>query len=97
MILNYHMSELGQLEGLSGHLSPLAGYCRAEDRALLLDVWWETRPCWVRLEDLWAAMDTLDTASNQKVGRVGWPAGCTLLCSTVSYFQRGFVLVSSKK
>ena len=62
------MSELGQLEGLSGHLSPLAGYCRAEDRALLLDVWWETRPCWVRLEDLWAAMDTLDTASNQKVG-----------------------------
>ena len=61
------MSELGQLEGLSGHLSPLAAFCQATDRALLMDVWWETRPCWVPLVDLWAAMDTTDTASQEKV------------------------------
>ena len=67
IIINYHMSMLGQLEGLSGHLSPLAGYCRAEDTVLLMDVWWETRPCWVKLTDLWTAMDTVDTASQEKV------------------------------
>ena len=67
VIVNYHMSELGQLEGLSGHLSPLGGYCRARDLLLLMDVWWETRPCWVLTQDLWAAMDTTDTASQEKV------------------------------
>lgn len=70
IIINYHMSVLGQLEGLSGHLSPLGGYCRAEDRVLLMDVWWETRPCWVLLQDIWAAMDTVDPASNEKRGFV---------------------------
>ena len=32
-----------------------------------MDVWWETRPCWVLTQDLWAAMDTTDTASQEKV------------------------------
>merc|ERR1711874_284307 len=68
VIVNYHMSELGQLEGLSGHLSPLGGYCRARDLLLLMDVWWETRPCWVLTQDLWAAMDTTDTACQEKRG-----------------------------
>ena len=95
IIINYHMSVLGQLEGLSGHLSPLGGYCRAEDRVLLMDVWWETRPCWVLLQDIWTAMDTVDPASNEKVGLDR--LGCTLLYSIVGYFQRGFVSVSSKK
>ena len=67
IVVNYDMSVLGQLEGLSGHLSPLAGYCSASDRILLMDVWWETRPCWVRLADLWEAMDTVDRASTEKV------------------------------
>jgi len=70
VIVNYDMLELGQLEGLSGHLSPLAAFCQATDRALLLDVWWETRPCWVPLVDLWAAMDTTDPASGKKRGFV---------------------------
>ena len=87
VIINYHMSVLGQLEGLSGHLSPLGGYCRALDRALLLDVWWETRPCWVHLSDLWAAMDTLDTASNEKVDRTGWVVLCSTLQSLI--FREG--------
>ena len=69
MIINYHMSVLGQLEGLSGHLSPLGGFCQSQDRVLLMDVWWETRPCWVNLRDLWVAMDTLDPASKEKVGQ----------------------------
>ena len=95
MIINYHMTVLGQLEGLSGHLSPLGGYCQSEDRVLLMDVWWETRPCWVNLQDLWAAMDTVDPASKEKVGLDR--LGCTLVYYTVGYFQRGFVSVSSKK
>ena len=94
MIINYHMTVLGQLEGLSGHLSPLGGYCRSQDRVLLMDVWWETRPCWVKLQDLWVAMDTVDPASKEKVGLDRLYSGSY---STVCYFQRGFVMVSSKK
>ena len=95
VIINYNMSVLGQLEGLSGHLSPLAGYCEARDRVLLMDVWWETRPVWVELPDLWAAMDTVDTASREKVGLAREYSVWFSLQSII--FQRGFVLVSSKK
>ena len=35
--------------------------------ALLMDVWWETRPVWVRLSDLWDAMDQVDPDSGKKV------------------------------
>ena len=35
--------------------------------ALLMDVWWETRPVWVRLPDLWDAMDQVDPTSGKKV------------------------------
>ena len=80
------MTVLGQLEGLSGHLSPLGGYCRAQDRVLLMDVWWETRPCWVQLQDLWAAMDTVDPASNEKVGLDS--LGCTLVATLQSVIFR---------
>ena len=67
ILVNYHMSVLGQLAGLSGHISPLAAYSRARDMALLMDVWWETRPVWVKLPDLWNAMDQVDPASGKKV------------------------------
>ena len=86
MIINYHMTVLGQLEGLSGHLSPLGGYCRSQDRVLLMDVWWETRPCWVQLQDLWVAMDTVDPASKEKVGLDG--LGCTLVATLQSVIFR---------
>ena len=81
------MEVLGQLVGLSGHISPLAAFCKARDMVLLMDVWWETRPCWVRLEDLWAAMDTLDSASNQKVGLGRWAVLCCALQSLI--FREG--------
>ena len=61
------MEVLGQLMGLGGHISPLAGYCAESDRVLLMDVWWETRPCWVKTQDMWQAMDTLDKSSSMKV------------------------------
>ena len=61
------MEVLGQLVGLSGHISPVAAYCQSDDSVLLMDVWWETRPVWVPVTDLWAAMDTVDTTSNKKV------------------------------
>eukprot|EP00092_Neocalanus_flemingeri_P015588 GFUD01016876.1.p1 GENE.GFUD01016876.1~~GFUD01016876.1.p1 ORF type:complete len:430 (+),score=113.03 GFUD01016876.1:921-2210(+) len=64
MIINYNMEALGQLAGLRGHISPLAAYSRSGSLALLMDVWPETRECWVTLEDIWRAMDTLDAASN---------------------------------
>ena len=67
ILVNYHMSVLGQLAGLSGHISPLAAYSRARDMALLMDVWWETRPIWVKLPDLWNAMDQVDPTSGKKV------------------------------
>ena len=83
VIINYNMSVLGQLEGLSGHLSPLAAYCQTRDRVLLMDVWWETRPVWVELSDLWVAMDTLDPAIKEKVGEGGLYSGDF----TVGYFS----------
>ena len=70
IVINYHMSVLGQLPGLSGHISPAAAYCGAGDRVLVLDVWWETRPVWVTVPDLWHAMDQVDTTSGRKRGFV---------------------------
>ena len=67
ILINYHMSVLGQLAGLSGHISPLAAYSSTRDMALLMDVWWETRPVWVKLPDLWNAMDQVDPTSGKKV------------------------------
>ena len=70
IVINYHMSVLGQLPGLSGHISPAAAYCGAGDRVLVLDVWWETRPVWVTVPDLWHAMDQVDITSGRKRGFV---------------------------
>ena len=61
------MSVLGQLQGLAGHLSPVAGYEPGSDMVLLMDVWWETRPVWVNTGDLWTSMNTTDHDSGKKV------------------------------
>ena len=91
ILVNYHMSVLGQLAGLSGHISPLAAYCRARDMALLMDVWWETRPVWVKLPDLWNAMDQVDPTSGKKV----LVLILELVIIGTFLFQRGFVLVET--
>lgn len=49
LILNYHMSTLGQVP-FGGHLSPVAAYHQASDSLLVLDVWHtKTEPVWAPL------------------------------------------------
>merc|ERR1719239_1983120 len=55
LVLNYHMGALGQGD-VGGHLSPLGGL--AGDRALVMDVWPQTRECWAPVERLWSSIDT---------------------------------------
>ncbi len=67
IIVNYHMSVLGQVP-FGGHHSPLAGYHEQEDRLLLMDVWPDTPISWVRPADLFKAMNTTDSSSNKLRG-----------------------------
>eukprot|EP00050_Salpingoeca_kvevrii_P011462 m.15520 g.15520 ORF g.15520 m.15520 type:complete len:264 (-) comp3442_c1_seq1:184-975(-) len=66
VIVNYHMSELGQHPDYSGHLSPLAAHCG--DRMLLMDVWPETEASWVSSCRLFEAMCSVDSASGRSRG-----------------------------
>ena len=67
VIVNYHMATLGQ-GTFGGHHSPLGAYHPREDRFLLWDTWPETEVCWARTDDLFRAMDTVDSASNKSRG-----------------------------
>jgi glutathione gamma-glutamylcysteinyltransferase len=66
MVLNYHMGVLGQGEVLGGHISPVGAV--AGGRALVMDVWPQTREPWAELGRLWAALDTVDPASGARRG-----------------------------
>ena len=63
IIVNYNMNQLGY-ENLSGHFSPLAAYDGDTDRFLVMDVWPTTPPAWVKTENLFSAMSTIDNDSN---------------------------------
>jgi len=63
VIVNYNMQALGY-EGLRGHFSPLAAYDQDSDSFLLMDVWPDTPPAWVKSESLFNAMSTIDNDSN---------------------------------
>ena len=63
------METLGQLAGLRGHLSPIGALCESENMILVMDVWPETRECWVPIETLWFAMDTLDGGNDPPTKR----------------------------
>jgi len=65
VIVNYLMSVLGQSLNY-GHHSPLASYHKDSDSFLILDVWPDTPVCWVKAEDLFKAMDTIDSDANNK-------------------------------
>lgn len=67
VIVNYHMSTLGQTP-FFGHHSPLAAYHADTDRFLLLDVWPDTSECWATAGSLFAAMNTVDDASGKTRG-----------------------------
>jgi hypothetical protein len=69
LLVNYQRSALGQPGG--GHISPLAAYDAASDRVLILDVARYRYPAvWVRAEDLWQAMRTVDSSSGRSRGLV---------------------------
>lgn len=69
ILVNYLRREIGQERG--GHISPLAAYDQESDRFLLLDVArYKYPPVWVRAEDLWRAMNTVDSTSGQTRGFV---------------------------
>jgi hypothetical protein len=69
VLVNYERGALGQ-HG-AGHISPLAAYHAASDRLLVLDVAAHRYPpTWVTVSDLWASMNTLDSASGRSRGFV---------------------------
>ncbi|MDZ8055802.1 MAG: phytochelatin synthase family protein [Aulosira sp. ZfuVER01] len=69
MIVNYLRKAIGQEKG--GHISPLAAYNKQTDRFLILDVSrYKYPPVWVKAEELWKAMATLDQASGKTRGFV---------------------------
>ena len=64
VIVNYLMSYFGH-PFTYGHHSPLAAYHKDSDSFLLMDVWPATPVCWAKTEDLFKAMDTIDSDSNK--------------------------------
>ena len=65
VIVNYLRKAIRQERG--GHISPLAAYDAKSDRFLILDVArYKYPPVWVTAADLFAAMNTTDSANNNK-------------------------------
>jgi len=69
LVLNYHMSTLGQVP-FGGHLSPVAAYHEATDSLLIMDVWHtDTEPVWAPLEgSVWKAIAAIDPESGTPRG-----------------------------
>jgi hypothetical protein len=69
VLVNYLRSAIGQERG--GHISPIAAYDEESDRFLILDVArYKYPPVWVRAEELWQAMTTVDSTSGKTRGFV---------------------------
>jgi hypothetical protein len=69
ILVNYLRSALGQQKG--GHISPLGAYDQTGDQFLILDVArFKYPPVWVKAEQLWRAMNTIDDASLKTRGFV---------------------------
>ncbi len=69
VLVNYLRKAIGQEKG--GHISPVAAYNEKTDRFLILDVSrYKYPPVWVKAEDLWKAMATLDSESGKTRGFV---------------------------
>jgi hypothetical protein len=69
IVVNYNRKTLAQ-EG-AGHQSPLAAYDEASDSVLLLDVAkFKYPPTWVKVADLLASMQTVDSDSGRSRGLV---------------------------
>lgn len=69
VLVNYLRKSINQESG--GHISPLAAYNEQTDRFLILDVSrYKYPPIWVKAEELWQAMKTIDSASSKTRGFV---------------------------
>lgn len=69
VLVNYLRRTIGQQRG--GHISPIAAYHQGTDRFLILDVSrYKYPPVWVKAEELWQAMATVDTSSGKTRGFV---------------------------
>lgn len=69
LLVNYQRGALGQRP--TGHISPLAAYNTASDRFLILDVAaYKYPPVWVKAQDLWAGMNTIDSSAGRTRGFV---------------------------
>ena len=67
LVVSYDRSALGQTG--SGHFSPVGGYHRGRDLALILDVArFKYPPHWVSIERLWQATHPIDLATGQARG-----------------------------
>ena len=68
IVLNYHMSTLGQVP-FGGHLSPVAAYDASSDSILVMDVWHtQTEPVWASIETVWKSILEIDTESLEPRG-----------------------------
>jgi hypothetical protein len=69
VLVNYLRRSIGQERG--GHISPIAAYNQKSDRFLILDVSrYKYPPVWVKSEDLWQAIKTVDSTSGKTRGFV---------------------------
>ncbi|WP_225913992.1 phytochelatin synthase family protein [Leptolyngbya ohadii] len=69
ILINYLRREIGQERG--GHISPIAAYHAETDRFLILDVArYKYPPVWVKADDLWRSMNTMDSTSGKTRGFV---------------------------
>lgn len=67
--VNFARPGLGMLGG--GHWSPLGAYNQEEDRFLLLDVSkYKYPPVWASTDDIFSAMDTIDSTSGMTRGYI---------------------------
>ncbi len=65
VVINYLRKAIGQEKG--GHISPLAAYDAETDRFLILDVArYKYPPVWVKTDELFAAMNTVDKDNQNK-------------------------------
>ena len=66
LILNYHMTTLGQVP-FGGHLSPIAAYHQTTDTVLIMDVWHtKTEPVWATIDNVWNAISISIDGESQK-------------------------------
>ncbi|PZU91260.1 MAG: glutathione gamma-glutamylcysteinyltransferase [Pseudanabaena sp.] len=69
VLVNYLRRSIGQESG--GHISPIAAYDRSTDRFLILDVAsYKYPPVWVKADELWKSMNTIDNDGGKTRGFV---------------------------